>query len=134
MAEPARFVTAENAEVEQLPWGPHEWLCRPGLTRAEKLALVRVTMPPGQAHAFHRHPEFEEIIYVVSGRAEQWIGRDKRVLGAGDTAHILPDEVHATCNDFDEPLVFLAILSPAEAKGEPVVDVKDEEPWRRLRP
>ena len=64
-----RFVTAADADVEQLPWGPHEWLCRPGLTEARDLQLVRVRMPPGTGHAFHRHPAMEEIIYVVSGTA-----------------------------------------------------------------
>ncbi|MGH7447819.1 MAG: cupin domain-containing protein, partial [Longimicrobiales bacterium] len=73
-----RFVTAHEMETEQLPWGPHDWLCRPGLTAAENLLLVRVRMPPGKAHAFHRHPEMEEIIYVISGTAEQWVDRDSR--------------------------------------------------------
>jgi hypothetical protein len=47
-----RFVTAADMEVETLPWGPHEWLCRPGLTDAKELLLVRVRMPPGTGHAF----------------------------------------------------------------------------------
>ena len=62
--------TAADAAVEPSPWGPHEWLCRPGLTDAKDLQLVRVSMPPGTGHAFHRHPTMEEIIYVVAGRAE----------------------------------------------------------------
>jgi quercetin dioxygenase-like cupin family protein len=131
--EPLRFVTPDEMEVEELPWGPHEWLCRPGLTRAEKLQLVRVRMPAGQGHAFHRHPTMEEIIYVVSGRAEQWVGRGSRLLGPGDTAHIPTDLVHGTWNAGDETLVFLAILSPARCDGPALVDVSGEEPWRSLR-
>ena len=56
-----RFIQQGDVQVEQLPWGPHEWISRTGLTAAEKLMLVRVTMPPGQAHKFHRHPSLEEI-------------------------------------------------------------------------
>lgn len=130
---PVRFVTGDEMEVEELPWGPHEWLCRPGLTDAEKLQLVRVRMPPGKGHAFHRHPAMEEIIYVVSGRAEQWVERTSRTLGPGDTAHIPMDMVHATYNGGDETLVFLAILSPATFDGPALVDVSGEEPWRSLR-
>lgn len=120
-------------QVEELPWGPHEWLCRPGLTAAEGLLLVRVRMPPGQGHAFHRHPALEEIIYVVSGRAEQWVDRRSRILEPGDVAHIPKDVVHGTYNAGEEMLVFLAILSPARFDGPAVVDVSRDEPWASLR-
>lgn len=128
-----RFVTSADAQVEVLPWGPHEWLARPGLVAAEHLQLVRVTMPPGQAHRFHRHPCMEEILYVVSGRAEQWVGRESRVLGPGEIAHIPRDEVHGTYNVFATPVVFLAILSPAKFAGPALIDVSGEEPWRSIR-
>lgn len=130
---PIHFVTTGEMEVEELPWGPHEWLSRPGLTDAEELLLVRVRMPPGQGHAFHRHPAMEEIIYVVSGEAEQWVDRQSRVLGPGDVAHIPKDVVHGTYNAGDEILVFLAILSPADADGPALVDVADQEPWASMR-
>jgi quercetin dioxygenase-like cupin family protein len=128
-----RFIQSKDAQVEQLPWGPHEWLCRPGLTDAEKLLLVRVTMPPGKAHKFHRHPTMEEIIYVVSGTAEQWVDREKRLLGPGDSAHIPMDVVHGTYNAGNSDLVFLAILSPAKFEGPALVDVSGEQPWSTLR-
>lgn len=131
---PLQFVTALEMQVEPSPWGPHEWLSRPGLTEARELLLVRVRMPPGRAHQFHRHPAMEEIIYVISGTAEQWVGRERRTLGAGDTAHIPRDVVHGTYNAGSDPLVFLAILSPADAAGPPLVDVHQEEPWRSLKP
>jgi quercetin dioxygenase-like cupin family protein len=129
-----RFVTSAEAQVEVLPWGPHEWLSRAGLTEAKQLQVVRVTMPPGKAHAFHRHPAMEEVLYYVSGRAEQWIGREKKVLRAGEVAHVPTNEVHGTYNVFDEPVVFLAILSPAVFEGPALVDVSSEEPWRSLKP
>ena len=130
---PLRFVTAEDLQVEDSPWGPHEWLSRPGLTDAEGLLLVRVRMPPGKAHRFHRHPEMEEIIYIESGTAEQWVHGESRSLGPGEIAHVPADVVHGTYNAGSETLVFLAILSPAGAPGPDIVDVSGEEPWRSLR-
>ena len=129
-----RFVTEADCEVEELPWGPHEWMARPGLVEAKQLQLVRVTMPPGKAHAFHRHPCMEEILYVLEGRCEQWVGRERRILSAGELAHVPANEVHGTYNVFDERLVFLAILSPAEFEGPALIDVSREEPWRSLKP
>ena len=134
LTDPLRFVTSAEAVVEPSPWGPHDWLSRAGLTAAEQLMLVRVTMPPGKGHAFHVHPAMEEIIYVVSGRAEQWVDRASKILGPGEIAHIPTGVVHGTYNAGDTELVFLAILSPARFEGPGLVDVSGEEPWASLRP
>jgi quercetin dioxygenase-like cupin family protein len=130
---PLRFVTAQEMEVDQLPWGPHDWLCRPDIVEAEKLLVVRVHMPPGQAHQFHRHPEMEEISYILEGTAEQWVDREKRLLKAGEMAHIPMDVVHGTYNGGADTLRCLAILSPARLQGPPLIDMSQEEPWRSLR-
>lgn len=115
-----------------------EWLCRPDIVAADKLLTVRVTMPPHHCHPFHIHPQREELIYVISGQAEQWVDQDHRTLTTGDTAHIPAGMVHATYNPHDEPLVFLAILSPANlpddlATVEDPHDVSTEAPWSTLR-
>lgn len=128
-----RFITSAEMQVEPSPWGPHEWLSRPGLTAAEELLMVRVVMPPGRAHQFHRHPSMEEIIYVLSGTAEQWVEREHRTLTAGESAHIPRDVVHGTYNAGDDTLIFLAILSPAVFEGPALIDVHTEEPWRSLK-
>jgi quercetin dioxygenase-like cupin family protein len=128
-----RFVTSQEAEVEVLPWGPHEWLSKAGLTDAKQLQLVRVKMPPGQAHRFHRHPGFEEVLYYLDGKAEQWVGQDCRVLSAGDVAHVPMNEVHGTYNVFDGPVTFLAVLSPATFDGPALIDVSMDEPWCSLK-
>ena len=125
------FVTRREAQIEQAPHCVHEWLCRPGLVAAEHLLLVRATMPAGKAHAFHIHPGCEEIIYVLEGQAEQWVEKRRQVLGHGEVAHIPVGAVHATYNRSDRPLVFLAILTPAQPPPG-CVDVSGEEPWRHL--
>jgi quercetin dioxygenase-like cupin family protein len=131
-ADCLRFVTDRECQIEELPWGPHDWLCRPGLTDARQLLVVRVRMPAGKAHRFHRHPHMEEALYYLAGRGEQWVGTERRVLGPGELAHVPRDVVHGTYNRFDRELVFLAILSPAIHPGPALVDVSGEEPWRSL--
>ena len=128
-----RFIAKDDVQVEEAPWGLHDWISREGLTEAEHLMLVRVNMPPGKAHEFHRHPHMEEIIYVISGKAEQWVDQESQVLGPGESAHIPMDMVHGTYNSGDEKLVFLAILSPAKFDGPVLVDVSEDEPWVNLR-
>lgn len=133
-----RFVPIADAIRETNPWTNNEWLCRPDVVAADKLLLVRANMDPGHCHPFHYHPHREEIIYVIYGRAEQWVGEDFRILGPGEIAHIPPGTIHATYNPHQEPLVFLAILSPANlspdhANDPDPVDAGMQEPWRRLR-
>jgi quercetin dioxygenase-like cupin family protein len=128
-----RFVTRREMKVERLPWGPHDWLCRPDIVEAEELLLVRVHMPRGKAHKFHVHPTMEEIIYVLEGKAEQWVDREMRILGPGEIAHIPMNVVHGTYNAGRGVLRFLAILGPARFKGPALVDMSEFEPWKNLR-
>lgn len=128
-----RFVTASEKVDFLSPWTLEEWLCRGDIVNNEHLMLVRANMEPGRDHPFHCHPTREEIIYIISGKAEQWVGHEKRILGPGDVAFIPMGEVHGTYNPFDEKLVFLAILSPAKADEPGIVDMSQEEPWKSLR-
>ncbi len=132
------FVQIADAARETNPWTNNEWLCRPGLVDAEKLLLVRANMDPMHCHPFHYHPHREEIIYVIYGRAEQWVGEEYRILSAGEMAHIPAGTIHATYNPHQEPLVFLAILSPAKlpddlAAAPDPCDVSAQEPWASIR-
>ena len=129
-----RFITNEQVEHGAFPWCTVEWLSNETLTRADRLLLVRAVFPAGEAHNFHKHPGRDEIIYVLSGRAEQWVGSEKQILNPGEIAHIPQNTPHATYNPFDEELKILATLSPARADGEFTVDVFDEEPWRTICP
>lgn len=133
-----RFVQLAEVAREPNLWTNNEWLCRPDLVAAEKLLLVRANMDPMHCHPFHYHPHREEIIHVVYGQAEQWVGNEYRILRAGEIAHIPPGVVHATYNPHPEPLVFLAILSPAKLSDELAAapdpfDVSTQEPWASLR-
>jgi len=108
-------------------------MCRSDVVPNTDLLLVRANMEPGRSHPFHTHPTREEIIYIISGRAEQWCGQDHRILNPGEMVLIPKGEVHGTFNPFPEKLVFLAILAPANAADPPIVDVSNEEPWRSIR-
>lgn len=135
---PKRFVLKGEPIRETNAWTHNEWLCRPDLVAADKLLMVRATMPPGHCHPFHFHPHREEIIHVLEGRAEQWVGAEHRILCPGEIAHLPPGVVHATFNPFEETLVFHAILSPAILpeglqEDEDPHDVSGQDPWTSIR-
>ena len=128
-----RFVTAAEKVDYLSPWTLEEWLSRADVVPNQELLMVRANMEAGRSHPFHTHPTREEIIYIISGRAEQWVGKEHRILGPGEMAFIPMGEPHGTFNPFRERLVFLAILSPSDAAEPGIVDVSTEEPWASIR-
>lgn len=128
-----KFTPSREAEREQLEWGELAWLSRPGNTGAQELVVVEVSVGPGGGHAFHKHPQQEEVIYVLEGEIEQWLEQEKRVLRPGDSAFIPADTVHASFNRSAAQARVLAILGPCIGpEGYELVDVAGEAPWKDL--
>lgn len=128
-----KFLTKDVIVTEKLPRGIHHWLSTPEATGSDQFITVRVEVEAGNGHAFHKHPDMEEIIYILSGRAEQWLEDEKQILEKDEAVFIPENIVHAIYNTGDEPLNFLAILSPAKDLEGTMVDVSEEEPWCNLR-
>lgn len=133
MSKPLRFVTKAEALKEEYKGRTNYWLTRPELTGAKDLQVCEATLPAGEGHAFHTHPELEEMIYVLAGEVEQWVETEKRILRPGDAAHIPAGVVHATFNVSKSDATILAILSPGASRGPFMVDVSTEAPWKNLR-
>lgn len=128
-----RFFDEGDTPKEHQRWGVHRWYSREDITGSDDLMVTRVDMPAGEGHTFHTHPNMDEVIYVISGRAEQWLEKEKRILSAGDGIYVPKGVVHATFNAGDEPLVFLAILGPSDSSEQGMVDVSGEQPWKDMR-
>lgn len=128
-----QFFTKQTTKVETLERGVHHWFSRPDITESEDLIVTRVDVEPGGGHPFHIHPTMDEVIYILSGKAEQWIEKEAKTLGAGEAVYIPKKVVHATFNESNETLSFLAILSPAADLEGSMVYVNEEEPWTSLK-
>ncbi len=128
------FILHSAADRESVERGELIWVCRPANTGAQHLVTIEVTAQPGWFHNFHKHPDQEEILFVIEGTLEQWLEQEKRLLGPGDAIFIPADTVHASFNVSSAPVKFLAILGPAVGQaGYSVVEVGDQEPWHLLR-
>ena len=127
------FKPAGSLVRDQEDWGVFAQVSGPRDGIAGIVA-IEATFLPGRCHDFHRHPGQEEVISVVGGTIEQWIERERRTLGVGDSVIIPADAVHATFNDGETAAKILAILSPAVGEdGYGLVDVSADEPWASLR-
>ena len=127
------MMSADTPPVEE-PWGKLRWMSHPPSTNAGQLTVIEVNITPGNGHDFHKHPDQEEVIYCISGMVEQWLDRDHRILGPGDSVFIGADVVHASFNVGDTDAKLLAILGPCVGdEGYELVDVAQEAPWKDLR-
>lgn len=129
-----KFVLARDTKPEVLDWGQLRWMSNPPTTGAGQLTVIDVTLGPGKGHDFHKHPDQEEVIYVIGGTVEQWVDRQKRTLGPGDCAFIPAGMVHASFNTGGSDARIVAILGPCVgAIGYELVDVAKDAPWKDLR-
>jgi len=128
------FVISSEIEREQLTWGSSGVISGPLQNGAKQIVTLNVGLKPGLGHDFHRHPTQEEVIYVLEGQIEQWVGEEKRMLNPGDAAFIPAGVVHASFNSGSGEARVLAILGPAVgADGYEVEEVADQAPWKSLR-
>ncbi len=128
-----KYVRAENTVKERVLGRDHYWHFNAELTEQAETYLVRIVMEKGGQHDFHRHPEMNEILYVLKGTAEQWVEDEVRMMGPGDSVYIAPNVVHGTFNAGDGDLEFLAILAPSSGWKEGTIDVSGELPYSEYR-
>jgi quercetin dioxygenase-like cupin family protein len=127
------FRLAADIAKDEHPWGNSHWISHPGSTGAEQIVVLRGTFLPSQGHAFHIHPDQEEVIFVVSGEVEQWIDREKRMLGPGDAVFVPPGVIHGTYNVGSTDATVLAILGPCAGFAIETVDMANVAPWDQMR-
>jgi quercetin dioxygenase-like cupin family protein len=83
-------------------------------TGACRIILLSSELPPGKVHLLHRHPNAEQIMYVLEGSCLALSeGERVRLKEGGDTVFIAQGEWHGVRNDTDEPTVTLVIYAGA---------------------
>ena len=128
-----KFTFVAETEFATLDWGRVAALCHPG-TGAKQLTILDGKLFSGKGHDFHKHANQEEVIVVVSGKIEQWIEQEKRLLGPGDSVFVPPNTVHASFNIGENEAHILAIFGPSVGEnGFEMIDVSGELPWSGLR-
>ena len=132
---PGKFIDrAATSTPEVLDWGELRWLSQPAVDRRRAATVIDVTLAPGKGHDFHKHPDQEEVLLIVAGEVEQWVDREKRMLGPGDSAFVPKGVVHASFNAGEGEARIAAILGPCVGEvGYELGRVGAEAPWNTLR-
>ena len=112
MPEDNRFVSPDDVETLVFDWGTLKWQSTPEATNAQEFSAGVVQLKSGKGHERHKHPESEEILYVISGQGVQTVADEEREITAGDLVHIPADVEHSTINNGWETMKLLAIYAP----------------------
>jgi quercetin dioxygenase-like cupin family protein len=80
---------------------------------ARKIILLSSELPPGKVHLLHRHPNAEQIMYVLEGSCLALSEGEPARLNEGDAVFIAQGEWHGIRNDTDQPAITLVICAGA---------------------
>jgi quercetin dioxygenase-like cupin family protein len=80
---------------------------------ARRIILLSSELPPGRVHLLHRHPNAEQIMYVLEGSCLALSEAEPVRLSEGDAVFIAQGEWHGVRNDTDQPTVTLVIYAGA---------------------
>ncbi|RRQ48001.1 cupin domain-containing protein [Maribacter algicola] len=129
------FILEAEATMEKHDWGTLRWVSNPTVQGAKQITSLVVHLPKDQGHNFHLHPTQEEVIFVIEGSIEQWIGKEKHILNPGDSVFIPANTVHASFQIGDKEAKLLATLGPCSDNevGYDIQDMSIESPYNTLR-
>jgi quercetin dioxygenase-like cupin family protein len=86
---PERMLCRDSAcEVLELPWGRMKWSVSRDLHDSTRMSFARVTLRAGETMPKHRHPNCDEILHLLSGEIEHWVGDESFLMEPGDTLSI----------------------------------------------
>jgi mannose-6-phosphate isomerase-like protein (cupin superfamily) len=108
------FITKDGSSIRSL-------LDRTNSSAANQ-SLAEATVPPGGATQPHRHPETEEMYYVLSGAGRITVGGETRDVGPLDAVLIPPGTPHTIANTGQKPLVFLCCCAPPYSHEDTVLE------------
>jgi quercetin dioxygenase-like cupin family protein len=70
---------------------------------ARRIILLSVELPPGTVHLLHRHPNAEQIMYVLEGSCLALSEGEPVRLNEGDAVFTAQGEWHGVSNDTGRP-------------------------------
>lgn len=113
MEKRSKATTPEDPTVAGRPgWeGLHVWwLVDRDQTGAENVVFNTTTFPANTWHEIHRHPNAEEVLYVLEGSGLHLSEGEPVRHDAGEAVYIPAGEWHGFANDTDSPTTVLAVF------------------------
>jgi quercetin dioxygenase-like cupin family protein len=81
------------------------WLVTEQSVGASKTVFGITNFPPGSKHEIHRHPNAEEVEYLISGSGIAYVGDDALQLSPGDAVFVPQNAYHGFENNSESEAV-----------------------------
>jgi quercetin dioxygenase-like cupin family protein len=81
------------------------WLISKNSVGASKTVFGVTYFPPGSRHEIHRHPNVEEVEYLISGSGIAYVDDDAVELGPGEAVFVPQNAYHGFANNSDAEVV-----------------------------
>lgn len=104
-------ISMEEGILEEFPWGQIRWIWGSKIDGNAEQTLGHVVIQPGEKNASHAHPNCEELLYVLTGECDHWVGDEKYRLKPGMTISIPRGSEHYAQVTSSEPLRALIFYS-----------------------
>ncbi|MCC7204107.1 MAG: cupin domain-containing protein [Phycisphaeraceae bacterium] len=100
MPEPQiKTMRLSECPKEAYPHGAIHWLTSQAANGAQELSMAITAIPPGGRNPLHRHPDCEEVLYVLSGEVDHVVeGAPNSVVAAGEAILIPRNLKHQAIN------------------------------------
>lgn len=87
------------------------------ITESNDAVVVAWYIKPGQEIAPHIHPNGQDTWTILAGRGDYFLDQNgtTKPISPGDVVVAYTGCVHGVCNSGDEPLIFISVVSPADA-------------------
>ena len=103
--EVQEFITKDTSEIREI--------LAPRNSAIRRQSLAEALVKPRMATEEHRHPNTEEIYYILSGQGRMRIDGEERDVAPLDGIAIPPGAAHKMWNTGDTDLIFLCCCVPA---------------------
>jgi mannose-6-phosphate isomerase-like protein (cupin superfamily) len=117
--KPPAQTSIEVVNIEKQPWSTAadnavaRQIVSPSNSRAQKISMADIIIPPGIEVKRHHHPVAEEIYYITSGEGIMWMNGASRHVGKGDAIVIRPGDVHSFLNNTKADVRMIVTSTPA---------------------
>lgn len=82
-----------------------------------ELCVLTQSLDVGSAVPVHHHEEAEQVLFIVSGRADMSLAGERIEAAAGATIHVPKGVAHGFANAGETPLTVLEVTSPSGFQG-----------------
>ena len=103
-----------DSKTIETPWGSLCWLAGRAFGNSDDMTVGRVTIKPGMCNPRHRHPNCDEVLYLLHGTLEHTLDEQTVVVHAGDTVSVRRGVFHNATNIGNRDADMIVVFSSAD--------------------